>query len=50
MAQARASRRDGMWVSVGELPRRERERVDAAAGAAAETLAPVPDLLRIGNK
>jgi iron uptake system EfeUOB component EfeO/EfeM len=49
MAQARASRRDGSWVSVADLPRRERERVDAAAGAAAETLAPIPDLLRIGN-
>jgi high-affinity iron transporter len=36
-------------VAIAALPRRTRERVDAAVGGALETLAPVPDLLRIGN-
>jgi hypothetical protein len=36
---------DGTWVAVGDLPTPARERVDAAVGAALETLAPIPDLL-----
>jgi iron uptake system EfeUOB component EfeO/EfeM len=36
---------NGTWVAVSDLPTLARERVDAAVGAAAETLAPVPDLL-----
>ncbi len=36
-------------IAISALPRRTRERVDAAADAALETLAPVPDLLRIGT-
>jgi iron uptake system EfeUOB component EfeO/EfeM len=36
-------------TAIATLPRITRERVDAAAGAALETLAPIPDLLRIGN-
>jgi len=36
-------------VAIAALPRVTRERVDAATGAVLETLAPVPDLLRIGN-
>jgi iron uptake system EfeUOB component EfeO/EfeM len=36
-------------IAIAALPRAMRERVDAAVGAALETLAPVPDLLRIGN-
>jgi hypothetical protein len=36
---------NGTWVGVSELPTVARERVDAAVGAALETLAPIPDLL-----
>jgi len=36
---------NGTWVAVGDLPALARERVDAAVGAALETLAPIPDLL-----
>ena len=36
---------NGTWVAVGDLPTLARERVDAAVGAALETLAPIPDLL-----
>jgi iron uptake system EfeUOB component EfeO/EfeM len=35
----------GAWVAVSALPTVARERVDAAVGAALETLAPIPDLL-----
>ena len=37
--------RNGAWVAVSDLPTLARERVDAAVGAALETLAPIPDLL-----
>jgi high-affinity iron transporter len=36
-------------IAIAALPRRERERVDAATDAALETLSRIPDLLRIGN-
>jgi hypothetical protein len=36
---------NGSWVAVSDLPTVARERVDAAVGAALETLAPIPDLL-----
>jgi hypothetical protein len=36
---------NGTWVAVSDLPTLARERVDAAVGAALETLAPIPDLL-----
>jgi high-affinity iron transporter len=36
-------------VAIAALPRLERERVDAAADAALETLSRVPDLLRVGT-
>jgi high-affinity iron transporter len=36
---------NGGWVAVSDLPTLARERVDAAVGAALETLAPIPDLL-----
>jgi len=36
---------NGTWVAVSDLPALARERVDAAVGAALETLAPIPDLL-----
>jgi hypothetical protein len=36
---------NGAWVAVSALPPLARERVDAAVGAALETLAPIPDLL-----
>jgi hypothetical protein len=39
----------GDGVAITALPRPMRERVDGAVDAALETLAPVPDLLRIGN-
>jgi len=44
-----ATRQDGQWVAASALPLSERERVNAATGAVLETLAPVPDLLQIGN-
>ena len=40
---------DGAWVAIAQLPIAEREDVDGAIGAALETLAAVPDLLRIGR-
>ena len=43
-----ATTTDGTWVSVAQLPRAERESIDAACGAALETLSRVPDLLQIG--
>ncbi len=39
------TRVNGAWVSVENLPARQREQVDADADAAAETLAPIPDLM-----
>ncbi|HUA07295.1 MAG TPA: EfeM/EfeO family lipoprotein, partial [Solirubrobacteraceae bacterium] len=36
---------DGTSVAVGDLPTLARQRVDAAVGAALETLAPIPSLL-----
>jgi high-affinity iron transporter len=44
-----ATRAGGTWVAIAALPRTEREDVDAATGAALETLSRVPDLLRIGT-
>jgi len=40
-----ATRGNGAWVSVEDVPVRQREQVDADVGAAVETLAPIPDLL-----
>jgi hypothetical protein len=40
-----ATRANGAWVPVADLPARQREQIDADAGASAETLAPIPDLL-----
>jgi len=39
-----ANRVNGAWVSVQNLPVRQRQQVDADVGAALETLAPLPDL------
>ena len=39
----------GQWVAVAALPGAQRERVDAAAGAALETLAPVSDLIHVAG-
>jgi iron uptake system EfeUOB component EfeO/EfeM len=36
---------NGTSVAVGDLPSLARQRIDAAVGAALETLAPIPDLL-----
>ncbi len=33
------------WVSIEDLPIRQRQQIDADVGAALETLAPIPDLL-----
>jgi len=40
-----ATRVSGAWVSIENLPVRQRQQVDADVGAALETLAPIPDLL-----
>jgi hypothetical protein len=40
---------DGGWLAIARLPRAQREQIDAACGAALETLARVPDLLRTGT-
>jgi iron uptake system EfeUOB component EfeO/EfeM len=42
---AAATKVDGQWVSLAQLPIREREDLDAAVSAAAESLSQVPDLL-----
>lgn len=46
---ATATVADGQWVAVAALPQAQRERVDAAAGAALETLAPVSDLIHVAG-
>ncbi len=48
-AAATATQVDGRWVAVTALPALARERINAAAGAALETLARVPDLLALGG-
>jgi hypothetical protein len=40
-----ATRAHGAWVSIQDLPVRQRQQVDADIDAALETLAPIPDLL-----
>ena len=40
-----ATRVQGAWVPIANLPVRQRQQVDADVGAALETLAPIPDLL-----
>lgn len=40
-----ATRSNGTWVSIQNLPIRQRQQVDADVDAALETLAPLPDLL-----
>jgi iron uptake system EfeUOB component EfeO/EfeM len=40
-----ATRVGGAWVSVQDVPIRQRQQVDADLDAALETLAPIPDLL-----
>jgi len=40
-----ATRVHGSWVSIQNLPVRQRQQIDADVDAALETLAPVPDLL-----
>lgn len=42
---AQATQSNGSWVALSAIPTLARERVDAAVGAAAETLARVPDVL-----
>lgn len=45
MGAVDAARVNGAWVSVQDLPTRQRQQVDADVGAALETLAPIPDVL-----
>jgi hypothetical protein len=40
-----ATRTHNAWVSIQNLPTRQRQQIDADIGAALETLAPIPDLL-----
>jgi len=40
-----ATHANGAWVSIEDLPTRQRQQIDADVGAALETLAPIPDLL-----
>ncbi|MGA2926229.1 MAG: EfeM/EfeO family lipoprotein [Solirubrobacteraceae bacterium] len=40
-----ATHANSAWVSIENLPIRQRQQVDADIGAALETLAPIPDLL-----
>jgi high-affinity iron transporter len=49
MAALAGGRQHGRWVAVARLTLTQRERINGAAGAALETLAPVPDLLQLGN-
>jgi high-affinity iron transporter len=42
-----ATRVNGAWQPMAATPLAARERVNAAIGAALETLAPVPDLLEV---
>lgn len=44
-----ATRSGGRWIAVAKVSLTKREDVDGAIGAVLETLAPVPDLLRIGT-
>jgi high-affinity iron transporter len=37
------------WSAIAALPLRARERLDASVGAALETLAPVSELMQVGN-
>ena len=48
-AAVAATQVSGRWVAVEALPATQRRRVDAAIGAALETLARVPDLLALGG-
>ena len=40
-----ATRANGAWVPIKNVPIRQRQQVDADVGAALETLAPIPDLV-----
>jgi iron uptake system EfeUOB component EfeO/EfeM len=40
-----ATRVNGAWVAIDELAATQRQQIDADADAAAETLAPIPDLM-----
>jgi high-affinity iron transporter len=40
-----ATHANNAWVSIEDLPIRQRQQIDADVGAALETLAPIPDLL-----
>jgi iron uptake system component EfeO len=44
-----ATRSHGRWAGVASLSLLQRQRIDAAVDAALETLAPVSDLMEIGN-
>jgi high-affinity iron transporter len=40
---------DDHWVGISQLPIRQRETVDAAVGAALETLAPISEIIRVAG-
>jgi iron uptake system EfeUOB component EfeO/EfeM len=45
-----ATKSNGGWVSIQNVPIRQRQQVDADVGATLETLAPIPDLLTSTGK
>jgi hypothetical protein len=49
-AAIQATQVDGAWVSIQDLPVRQRQQIDADIGALLETLAPIPDLLTSTGK
>jgi len=47
MTAVQATRASGAWIAVQALTQPQRERINAAVGAALETLAPIPDVLQV---
>lgn len=50
VAAAEHTKQHGAWTALADIPRLAHERLNAAAGAVDETLAPVPDLLPVHEK
>jgi hypothetical protein len=48
--EIQATQVNGAWVSIEDLPVRQRQQIDADVGALLETLAPIPDLLTSTGK
>jgi hypothetical protein len=49
LAAADRAHTGGSWTTLLDLPTAERELINADTGRVLETLAPIPDLLRLGN-